>query len=87
MKGVKTMADWCWLKEGCPCMSGGCLGSKPTDDGCPIYRWFRDVFVKHGKWIDEHCSKCGKYVHIGDADNYCPHCGAKMDLGSEETDD
>ena len=31
-----------------------------------------------GKWVDEHCSECGKYVYHGDTDNYCPHCGARM---------
>lgn len=34
--------------------------------------------VVHARWIDECCSKCGTYVYHGDADNYCPHCGAKM---------
>lgn len=32
-----------------------------------------------GKWIDDNCSECGCYVHHGDARNYCPNCGAKME--------
>jgi hypothetical protein len=41
--------------------------------------------VKHGKYIGEqqygdcvrqHCSQCGCLVYV---DNYCGHCGAKMD--------
>ena len=45
--------------------------------------------VRHGKWDKNcNCSVCGVYKFEGlDADiwanwdiNYCPHCGAKMDL-------
>ena len=39
--------------------------------------------AKHGKWFDECCSVCGQYVYSGDARNFCPHCGAKMDGGNE----
>jgi hypothetical protein len=35
--------------------------------------------VRHGKWIDENCSICGQYVYHGDARNYCPNCGARME--------
>ena len=43
--------------------------------------------VVHGKWEDSiakygilihKCSVCNKYSHM--AYNYCPNCGAKMDL-------
>jgi len=53
----------------------------PTVDAAP---------VKHGRWINmkngnANCSVCGQYV-VGvydddNADKYCRHCGAKMDLG------
>lgn len=33
---------------------------------------------KTGRWIDDNCSECGQYVYHGDANNYCPNCGAKM---------
>ena len=42
---------------------------KPAVDAAPVV---------HARWIDECCSNCGTYVYHGDADNYCPHCGAKM---------
>ena len=35
---------------------------------------------KKGKWIDDNCSECGFYVHHGDMRNYCPNCGAKMEV-------
>ena len=44
----------------------------PTADAEPVC---------HGRWIDECCSICGKYVYHGDAGHYCPNCGAKMDGG------
>lgn len=34
---------------------------------------------KKGKWIDDNCSECGQYVYHGDARNFCPNCGCKMD--------
>ena len=33
---------------------------------------------KTGRWIDDNCSECGQYVYHGDANNYCPNCGAYM---------
>lgn len=44
------------------------------------------IKVVHGRWVHKgawhiECSEC-KHVlaHIGEAKNYCPNCGAKMDL-------
>lgn len=46
------------------------------------------VAVVHGRWIYDHwcefkCSECGEWSnskpHKG-RENYCPNCGAKMDL-------
>ena len=40
--------------------------------------------VKHGRWVKDeekdmkHCSECGYRVYF--THNYCPSCGAKMDL-------
>ena len=49
----------------------------PTVDAVP---------VKHGYWTEgSECSQCGKYVYKGDIDNFCPHCGARMD--GERTND
>lgn len=32
----------CWLyNHGCPCRTAGCWGL--PDDGCPVYRWFKEV--------------------------------------------
>ena len=42
---------------------------------------------KTAQWTkDDECSNCGKYVYIGDRDNFCPHCGARMKgaVGKEE---
>lgn len=43
--------------------------------------------VRHGQWIDmdDHvmCSCCGA-THYGADKNYCPNCGAQMDLKEEK---
>lgn len=48
------------------------------------------VSVKHGKWIEKpfllgtsrFCSSCeSNYGMPHEVFNYCPNCGAKMDLG------
>ena len=38
----------CWLFEYCPCRTAVCLCTQPEDDGCPIYRRFKDIFDKQG---------------------------------------
>lgn len=52
--------------------------------------------VKHGRWIEQvkirkdgkprlvhwQCSLCGVFLGTSTA-NFCPHCGAKMDLEDE----
>ena len=66
-----------WLKR--------CFDEAPTIDAVPVV---------HGRWIDKgdyvttaygsinvyQCSNCNQYIAIDDYDNYCPNCGAKMDL-------
>lgn len=56
------------------------------------------VEVKHGEWIDNHCSVCGMtplgeelWEHLNITPpkfelcmDYCPCCGAKMDGGKKE---
>lgn len=59
------------------------------ESGCWIrYKLFENVLEaqptaqperKTGKWVNEKCSECGQYVYHGDARNYCPNCGAKME--------
>lgn len=47
--------------------------------------------VRHGRWIltetalNEYanCSECGAQVMSDEAWHYCPHCGARMDGGSD----
>lgn len=52
--------------------------------------------VRHGRWVKENirrksylrlCTACGKIAYFcgtGCSYKYCPHCGAKMDGGSED---
>lgn len=59
---VVVMAK-CWLRDGCPCLTAACSSCQPTDDGCPVYRWFRNLFangmvVVENMKMPENCGKC-----------------------------
>lgn len=76
--------------------------SEPPDAHYP--KWYADKIlaipaadvapVRHGRWVDNHCTECGM-MPMGDEMwkhcdfdpplfekfmDYCPSCGAKMDL-------
>lgn len=36
--------------------------------------------VKHGKWFGTVCSNCGARARFYHDCDYCPNCGARMDL-------
>lgn len=38
----------CWLRDGCPGKTASCSSCQPTDNGCPVYRWFKNMFDKGG---------------------------------------
>lgn len=48
--------------------------------------------VVHGRWIDctnllfepNKCSVCGGFAYNTENMKYCPNCGAKMDLATEQ---
>lgn len=43
----------CWLKDGCPGKTAACYNCQPTDEGCPVYRWFRELILEKEKKSDE----------------------------------
>lgn len=68
---------------------------KEENPKCEHYISTADIVeVKHGEWIDNHCTVCGKtplgeelWEHLGFCPpnfafcmDYCPCCNAKMDL-------
>lgn len=78
-------AEYC--EKYCRCSNEYC-----DRQSCPIWKApAADVApVVHGRWIEDHdylkCAECGVMVKwdftffdIGNW-NYCPNCGAKMDL-------
>ena len=57
----------------------------PTADVAPVVhgRW---INKSGGFWEAADCSNCGeRHLTVGISPNYCPSCGARMDL--EETGD
>ena len=38
----------CWMREHCPYRSCACFSSQPEDDGCYVYRRFKEIFKKQG---------------------------------------
>lgn len=70
-----TLSDKC-LKDDCDYASIYHIDHAPT------------IEPKHGRWIEDeygipHCSKCGT-INNTVYKNYCPNCGAKMDLDEVE---
>lgn len=62
-----------------PCDKKGEKHEKWIDDGA-LYDDYPD---HHGNHIYR-CSKCGEcYIDYGMGWNYCPNCGAKMDIEEE----
>ena len=62
------------------CVDGPCPNEEPITEVEP---------VKHGEWRDYpiadgclQCSSCG-VLRMGEPSNFCPNCGAKMDLEGE----
>lgn len=61
----------------------GRLEDEPTVDVAPVVhgRWVYSE--KYGNLITHKCNLCGQTMTIGlesDLKNFCPNCGAKMDL-------
>ena len=80
--GVRCRA--CWVDD-----TLDYIDSEPASDVAP---------VRHGRWVDNHCTACGM-MPMGDEMweicdfepprfekfmDYCPSCGAKMDGGAED---
>lgn len=62
-----VIGEPCWIRNGCPGRTASCSSCQPTDDGCPVYRWFRNMFAKgmvivEGMTMPENCGKCRMYV-------------------------
>ena len=61
---------------------------QPTIDAVPVVRcgeWVLQGENEHDyeTSLEEKCSLCGRYVYRYDTqpqDNYCPNCGAKMEV-------
>ena len=70
--------------DGCEVVNAADIEDAPTIDAEP---------VRHGRWEFKHpngwaCSECGEWGLMIDnrgicKSNYCPNCGAKMDLEAD----
>lgn len=51
----------CFLFKGCLSRTGACYSCEPTDDGCPIYRYFKEIFNKSEEQntiVKRYCDFC-----------------------------
>lgn len=54
-----------------------------------VEKWVDAEPVKHGRWVDGKCSRCGHHAPFWEMastyyrSRYCPNCGAKMDEQQE----
>lgn len=81
----KLKAHYAWWEGGTREMTMG-EAKKDFDTIIDLQPTIEAEPIKHGRWIDRgymkvgfNCSVCGAYV-ISGKENYCPNCGAKMDL-------
>lgn len=91
---IRLMANRTALGETAPSdLSGlevcGLIFNAPTVDAVPVVhgRWIHTEIEDDdwgGAWHKWTCSNCDFSVgHNPNGTNYCPNCGAKMDLGVE----
>lgn len=66
------------------------LDRQPTVDAVPVVhgRWVIETIDKKERKISATCSECEAFFSLGLFDfglcyNFCPNCGAKMDLEGE----
>lgn len=61
---------------------GGAIKELPCADVAPVVhgRWIHDGYRINGGIDWCHCSECGKSDNFCARTNYCPNCGAKMDI-------
>ena len=79
----------CYLKGNCPCQTGSCYGD--PDEGCPVYRYFRDLIMKEQEAIpvdtkvivtfngdvEVYCCRNCRLV-LDPTFHYCPNCGRQV---------
>ena len=57
----------CFLFDGCSGKTAGCRVCGPDDDGCPVYRWFKEKLIVR-------CKDCKYYIDgTGVCDLYHAH--------------
>lgn len=80
----------------------GCNGMKTPEEWEKIAKDLLEIWWPHGYWIDsgdyvelengyrlpvKMCSNCHIDIVLEDFENYCPNCGAKMDLEGDKSDE
>jgi DNA-directed RNA polymerase subunit RPC12/RpoP len=89
LEGIDNLRNLCMDSE-----TEACSGLCPNDK-CAVQILYNKL-LKHGRWVEHHepfswmgyttwtCSECdyevGYEKDIKNRTDYCPHCGAKMDL-------
>ena len=49
------LLEKCWLFDCCKFRTGACYGL--PDEGCPLYRWFKDLIEAKTKFISSFSEK------------------------------
>ena len=53
IKPLINNAESCWMLKHCPYSDAVCMVSQPEDDGCYVYRKFKEIFKKQGLLKDD----------------------------------
>lgn len=61
MKYTVASDESCWLFATCPYRNAACRVTQPEDDGCYVYRRFKEIFRKQGLLKDHGVKKEENY--------------------------
>ena len=53
MKYTVASDESCWLFVTCPYRDAVCMVTQPEDDGCYVYRKFKEIFKEQGLLKDD----------------------------------
>ena len=82
LKLLESAQAWSWSIN----TLYGEIQALPAEDVAPVIhaKWLESVSFESGFWVCSNCSFVSEAVAAPKLYNYCPNCGAKMDLKEDK---